>query len=81
MGKPIISITMGDPAGIGAEIAVKALSKREMYNLTIPVVIGSKAVMEDAISFIPANVSLNVIEDIKRKKSKVQVRKAETVFK
>lgn len=70
MGKPIISITMGDPAGIGAEIAVKALSKRELYSLAIPVVIGSKAVMEDAISFIPANVNLNVIEDIKQAKGK-----------
>jgi len=70
MGKPIISITMGDPAGIGAEIAVKALSKREMYSIAIPVVIGSKVVMEDAISFIPANVSLNVIEDIKQAKGK-----------
>jgi 4-hydroxythreonine-4-phosphate dehydrogenase len=68
MGKPIISITMGDPAGIGAEITVKTLSNLEIYNLAIPVVIGSKAVMEDAINFIPANVSLNVINDIKQAK-------------
>lgn len=70
MGKPIIGITMGDPAGIGAEIVVKALSNRELYSLAIPVVIGSKAVMEDAISFIPANVNLNVIDDIKQAKGK-----------
>lgn len=70
MGKPIIGITMGDPAGIGAEIAVKALSNREIYSLAIPVVIGSKVVMEDAINFIPANVSLNVIDDIKQAKGK-----------
>jgi len=70
MGKPIIGITMGDPAGIGAEITVKALSNLEIYNLAIPVVIGSKVVMEDAINFIPANVSLNVIDDIKQAKGK-----------
>jgi 4-hydroxythreonine-4-phosphate dehydrogenase len=70
MGKPIISITMGDPAGIGAEITVKALSNREIYSLAIPVVIGSKVVMEDAINFIPANVSLNVIDEIKQAKGK-----------
>jgi 4-hydroxythreonine-4-phosphate dehydrogenase len=70
MGKPIIGITMGDPAGIGAEIAVKALSNQEIYSLAIPVVIGSKVVMEDAINFIPANVSLNVIDDIKQAKGK-----------
>ena len=70
MGKPIICVTMGDPAGIGAEITVKALSNREIYSLSMPVVIGSKAVMEDAISFIPANVSLNVINNIKQAKGK-----------
>lgn len=70
MGKPIIGITMGDPAGIGAEIAVKALSNREIYNSAIPVVIGSRAVMEDAINFIPANVSLHVIDDIKQAQGK-----------
>jgi len=52
MGKPIISITMGDPAGIGAEIIVKALSNREIYKRSKPVVIGSKIVMKDALSFI-----------------------------
>jgi len=61
---------MGDPAGIGAEIAVKALSNREIYSLAIPVVIGSKVVMEDTINFIPANVNLNVIDDIKQAKGK-----------
>jgi 4-hydroxythreonine-4-phosphate dehydrogenase len=70
MKKPIIGITMGDPAGIGAEIAVKALSNPEIYSLAIPVVIGSKVIMEDAINFIPANVSLNVIDDIKQAKGK-----------
>ena len=73
MKKPIIGITMGDPAGIGAEIIVKALSNPEIYSLAIPVVIGSKAFMEDAISFISANVSLNVIEDIKQVKGKYGV--------
>jgi len=70
MGRPIIGITMGDPAGIGAEIAVKALSNPEIYSLAIPVVIGSKVVMEDAINFIPAEVSLHVIDDIKQAQGK-----------
>ena len=29
--KPIIAITMGDPAGIGPEIIIKALSLKETY--------------------------------------------------
>ncbi len=41
MKRPIIGITMGDPAGIGAEIIVKALSGKEIYERSKPVVIGS----------------------------------------
>ena len=70
MGKPIISITMGDPAGIGAEIIVKALSNKEIYKRSKPVVIGSKIVMKDALSFIPSNLKLNIIEDITQIKGK-----------
>ncbi len=31
--KPIIAITMGDPAGIGAEVTVRALTHRDLYRL------------------------------------------------
>ncbi|MGD8388523.1 MAG: 4-hydroxythreonine-4-phosphate dehydrogenase PdxA [Desulfobacteraceae bacterium] len=37
---PRIGITMGDPAGIGPEIAVKALSDREIYRACRPLVLG-----------------------------------------
>lgn len=55
---------MGDPAGIGAEIAVKALNYEEIYQKSKPVIVGSKVVIDDAISFIPSNLELNVIKDI-----------------
>lgn len=40
MTKPVLAITMGDAAGIGAEITVKALMKPEIYTQAVPVVIG-----------------------------------------
>ncbi len=40
MGKKTLGITMGDPAGIGADITVKALQSRNIYDLCRPVVIG-----------------------------------------
>lgn len=64
MKRPIIGITMGDPAGIGAEIAVKALGNEEIYRKSKPVVIGSKAVIDDALKFIPSDLKLNVIKNI-----------------
>ena len=36
MTKPVLAITMGDAAGIGAEITVKALMKPEIYTQTAP---------------------------------------------
>ena len=38
MKKPIIGITMGDPAGNGSEIPVKALSRPEIYKQCRPVI-------------------------------------------
>ncbi|MGB6371693.1 MAG: 4-hydroxythreonine-4-phosphate dehydrogenase PdxA [Atribacterota bacterium] len=73
MKKPIIGITMGDPAGIGAEIIVKALSKKEIYRKSRPVVIGSSCVIDDALKFIPSNLKLNVIKDTKEIKGEFGV--------
>lgn len=49
--KPKIGITMGDPAGIGAEITGKALAKKTVYDCCCPIVIGDKAAMADALCF------------------------------
>jgi len=62
MERPIIGITMGDPAGIGAEIIIKALGHETIYRIARPLVIGCKAVMKDALSFIPSNLELYEIE-------------------
>jgi 4-hydroxythreonine-4-phosphate dehydrogenase len=43
MAGPIIGITMGDPAGVGPEIVMKALAAHEVYELCRPVVIGDAA--------------------------------------
>ena len=40
MSRPIIAITMGDAAGIGPEIIMKALGHREVYQRCRPLVIG-----------------------------------------
>lgn len=47
--KPILGITMGDPAGIGPEVIVKALAGRALRRLCRPIVIGSFPVLERTI--------------------------------
>jgi 4-phospho-D-threonate 3-dehydrogenase / 4-phospho-D-erythronate 3-dehydrogenase len=46
--RPRIAITMGDPAGVGPEIAVKALTNDEVLRLCDPLVIGDLAVLRRA---------------------------------
>lgn len=60
---PILGISMGDPAGIGAEIAVKALTKNDWTGKCVPVVIGDAAAILDAIRFTGSSARLNVISD------------------
>lgn len=55
-----LAITMGDPAGVGPEICVKALSKAQVYEACVPVVVGDRAAIEDAIGF--CNLPLRVRE-------------------
>ena len=57
---------MGDAAGIGPEIVVKALTHKSVYSLCQPIVIGSSAILQDACSRFPASNStplkLNIIK-------------------
>ncbi|MER2028709.1 MAG: 4-hydroxythreonine-4-phosphate dehydrogenase PdxA [Solibacillus sp.] len=59
--KPIIAIPMGDPAGIGPEITVKSLTKKEIYDVSKPLIIGDSKVIERAIAIVNADVTINEI--------------------
>ena len=47
--RPILAITMGDPAGIGPEVIVKALAHASVWRACCPIVIGSLPIMERTI--------------------------------
>ena len=51
MKRPVIAIPMGDPAGIGPEIILKALSSEKIENISRCIVIGDKNVIENAMGF------------------------------
>jgi 4-hydroxythreonine-4-phosphate dehydrogenase len=58
-----IALTMGDPAGIGPEVILKAFFQLpDIHELCIPVVIGDRVVMEDAIDLLDLSVELNIIQ-------------------
>jgi len=66
--KPIIGITMGDPAGIGPEIILKALKYDSVYKWCLPVVIGKYEIFKKLNSMIKVNKKLQLINDLQNLK-------------
>lgn len=63
MQKPILAITMGDPAGVGPEITVKALDRQDIYEECIPVVLGDYEAMKEAVEFTHSGLHINCIKE------------------
>mgnify|MGYP001009497900 CR=1 FL=1 len=61
--RPVVAVTMGDPAGIGAEIAVKALGEPITYSACRPLVIGDVDCMADAIAITHSQTALNKVDE------------------
>lgn len=59
--KPIIGISMGDPAGIGPEITVKALSNPRVYEICEPVVFGDCGSLLSACQYSDITLKINKI--------------------
>lgn len=59
-----IAITMGDAAGIGPEIIVKALEKKELHRQAIPIVVGDGQTMEQALRIAKSRLRVQAISDI-----------------
>ena len=51
MKKPLIGISVGDPAGIGPEITAKALAMPEIYAMCRPLVVAESRMMREAVRF------------------------------
>jgi 4-phospho-D-threonate 3-dehydrogenase / 4-phospho-D-erythronate 3-dehydrogenase len=64
MKKPIVALTMGDPAGIGPEIVVRVVKDRDVRRHCVPVVIGDPAIMQRAAKLVKADVELRSISAI-----------------
>lgn len=62
--RPVIGISMGDPAGIGPEICVKALAQVSAYERSQPLVVGDARVMQQAIDLLKSPLKLNPISNI-----------------
>ncbi|MDE0080299.1 MAG: 4-hydroxythreonine-4-phosphate dehydrogenase PdxA [Caldilineaceae bacterium] len=50
--RPILAITLGDPAGIGPEVVLKALGHGEVFAACRPLVVGDRDVLERAAAWV-----------------------------
>lgn len=64
MNKPMIGVTMGDPAGVGPEIIVKALADTAVTGRCSCIVFGDRQILEKALKITGTPLSLHVIQDI-----------------
>lgn len=62
--KPIFGITMGDPAGIGPEIAVKTAINLDLQEKCNMVIIGNSKVIQREINKYTSSTNINVVNDI-----------------
>lgn len=64
MTKPTIAITMGDPASIGPEIAVKALQEKSIHEICRPLLVGDAKVFEQIIHKLNLGVKVNAVHSV-----------------
>ena len=62
--RPLVAITMGDAAGIGAEVTAKALQDEWVYQKCKPFVVGNAAAINAALDLIGASCSARVVHDV-----------------
>ena len=61
--KPTIAITMGDPAGIGPEITLKALALPELHERARLLIVGSQPVVADMVKQLDLNMALPLLAE------------------
>ncbi|WP_395110676.1 4-hydroxythreonine-4-phosphate dehydrogenase PdxA [Actinomadura sp. SCN-SB] len=62
MERPIVGITMGDAAGVGPEVVVRALADPEAHRISRPVVIGDAARLREAAEIVGERVTVNAVD-------------------
>jgi 4-hydroxythreonine-4-phosphate dehydrogenase len=63
MNKPLIAVPIGDPAGIGPEIVVKALARAETRNAARVIVIGDRGIVEKALAVSGVKLAVRTVQE------------------
>jgi 4-hydroxythreonine-4-phosphate dehydrogenase len=66
MKLPVVGITMGDAAGVGPEVVMKALARADAYSMCRPLVIGDRQPLEKAKALLKLNLGIVPVPDPKK---------------
>ena len=62
--KPILAITMGDPAGIGPEIVTRALSRPATYEKCRPIVTGDAKIIRKVVGLLGLTLNVRAVQTV-----------------
>lgn len=63
MKKPLIAVTLGDPAGIGPEIVVKTIADKDLFAEANCIVLGDAKIVKQAIEVTGVDLKVNCVEE------------------
>lgn len=69
MSKPLLAVVIGDPAGVGPEVCVKALASGEVQPLAHVVLVGSHATIDEAARIGGVTVPLRSVSSFRDARS------------
>lgn len=61
---PLVAVTMGDPAGVGPEVVVKALARADVRSALRPVVIGDSARLREAVRICGVDLAIRPLAEV-----------------
>lgn len=64
MKRPILGVTMGDPAGVGPEIIARAAADAAVRRDSRPIVIGAASAMSAALALIDSSLTLHAVKRV-----------------
>ena len=62
MSRPVVAITMGDAAGVGPEVVVKALARQEVFERCRPLVVGDARRLRRAVEITGVDVVVTAVD-------------------
>lgn len=62
--KIIVAIVVGDPHGVGSEIVLKSLERKELYHKMIPLIISDPKLLDMTKKLLKPNVRINEISKV-----------------